>query len=53
MIVPKIAKIQNASIQFNSIKILPRTVATIESTLYIDTSRNDNNKRNFTTATAK
>ena len=54
MIVLKIAKIQNASIQFNSIKILLRTVASIESRLHVDTSRNDNNKRNSEAAvTAK
>jgi hypothetical protein len=53
MIVLKIAKIQNASIQFNSIKILPRTVAIIETRLRVDTSRNDNNKRNSAAATAK
>ena len=53
MIVLKIAKIQNASIQFNSIKILPRTVAIIETRLRVDTSRNENNKRNSAAATAK
>jgi hypothetical protein len=52
MIVLKIAKIQNASIQFSSIKILPRTVAIIQSRLPIDTSRNDNNKRNSAAAAA-
>ena len=52
MIVLKIAKIQNASIQLNSIKILARTVAIIESRLRIDTSRNDNNKRNSAAAAA-
>jgi uncharacterized protein YcsI (UPF0317 family) len=53
MIVLKIAKIQNASIQFNSIKILPRTVAIIETRLRVDTSRNDNNRINSAAATAK
>jgi hypothetical protein len=52
MIVLKIAKIQNASIEYNSIKILPRAVAIIDSTLCVDTSRNDNNKSNSAAAAA-
>ena len=54
MIVLKIATIQNASIQFNSIKIILRTLASIESRLHVDMSRNNNNMRNSEAAvTAK
>jgi hypothetical protein len=52
MIVFKIAKIQNASIQFISIRILPRTVAIIETRLCVDTSRNNNNRRHSAAAAA-